>query len=125
MPSIPLKSHFAKKTSSLYEVDYLKEEDKFVTLEIPLEFPKEWMQAGYSHIRFGVIRVVLNYHGAEGKPLIARIALLDSKYLKYQHTCIATIEATLNSSLVIVTLFPNFMMALIDPNLLEALKVQI
>ncbi|KAH1107911.1 hypothetical protein J1N35_011679, partial [Gossypium stocksii] len=119
--------------SSLYEIDYLKEEDKvqptdlptFVTLEIPLEFPKEWMKAGYSHIHFGAIRQALNYHGAKRKPVIVRIALLDSRYLEYQNACIATIETTLNSGLVMVTLFPNFTMALADPNLLEALKVQI
>ncbi|KAH1120852.1 hypothetical protein J1N35_004012 [Gossypium stocksii] len=42
-----------------------------------------------------------------------------------QDVCIATIEATLNSGLVMVTLFPNFTMSLHDPNLLTALKVQI
>ncbi|KAH1063932.1 hypothetical protein J1N35_028919, partial [Gossypium stocksii] len=107
MPDIPLKSHSTKKISSLYEIEYLKEEyksliqntsrqvkeysqasrfdsnhisasssEQFITFEIPLEFPKEWI-------------------------------------------------ATLNSGLVMVTLFPNFMMALANPNLLEALKVQI
>ncbi|KAH1129088.1 hypothetical protein J1N35_000466 [Gossypium stocksii] len=82
------------------------------------------MQAGYFHIHFGVIRLALNCLGAEGKLVVARIALLDSRYLEYQHACIATIEATLNSDLVI-TLFSNFTMALADPNLFIALKVQI
>ncbi|KAK8997887.1 hypothetical protein V6N11_012423 [Hibiscus sabdariffa] len=67
----------------------------------------------------------LNYHGVEGKPVVARIALLDTRYLKYEDACIATVEATMNNGLIMVTLFPNFTMALDDPNLMEALKVQI
>ncbi|KAH1122498.1 hypothetical protein J1N35_005658 [Gossypium stocksii] len=183
MSSISLKSHSVKKISSLYGIDYLREEDKvqptnlstinpystykkahfspirfiktlihstskqvkeyiqasrfdsnpiststseqFITLETPPEFPKEWIQAGYSHIHFGSIHLALNYHGVEGKPVEARIAILNSRYLEYQHAFIATIEASLNSSLVMVTLFPNFTMALADPNLLSALQVQI
>ncbi|KAK5842484.1 hypothetical protein PVK06_004848 [Gossypium arboreum] len=180
MPSIPLKSQSAKNIYSLFEIDYLKEEDifqptnlptvnpyaaykkspfslikpvnalihssskqvkeyiqaswfysylifassseQFVTPDIPPKFPREWIQAGYSHIHFGAVRLALNYHGTKGKLVVAKIALLDSRYLEYQHACIATIEATLNLGLVMVTLFPNFKMALVDPNLLEALK---
>ncbi|KAK5770991.1 hypothetical protein PVK06_047158 [Gossypium arboreum] len=99
--------------------------EQFVTLEISAEFPAEWKRAGYTHIHFGAIHLALNYHGTVGKPVVARIALLDSRYLEYQNACIATIEATLNSGLVMVTLFPNFTMALADPNLTKALKVQV
>ncbi|KAG8478431.1 hypothetical protein CXB51_028256 [Gossypium anomalum] len=99
--------------------------EQFVTLEIPPEFPRDWKQAGYSHIHFGTVRLALNYHGTAGKPVVARIALLDSRYLEYQNACIATVEATLNTGLVMVTLFPNFTMALADPNLLSTLQVQI
>ncbi|KAG8474071.1 hypothetical protein CXB51_034136 [Gossypium anomalum] len=99
--------------------------EQFVTLEIPPEFPRDWRQAGYSHIHFGAVRLALNYHGTAGKPVVARIALLDSRYLQYQDACIATVEATLNTGLVMVTLFPNFTMALADPNLLSTLQVQI
>ncbi|KAK9032912.1 hypothetical protein V6N11_017954 [Hibiscus sabdariffa] len=99
--------------------------EQFVTLEIPPEFPKGWIEAGYSHIHFGAIGLALNYHGAEGKPVVARIALLDTRYLKYQYACIGTVEATMNNGLVMVTLFPNFTMALEDPNLMDALKVHI
>ncbi|KAK5832181.1 hypothetical protein PVK06_015981 [Gossypium arboreum] len=98
---------------------------QFVTLEILAEFLVEWAREGYTHIHFGAIRLALNYHGIVGKPVVARIALLDSRYLDYQNACITTIEATLNSGLVMVTLFPNFTIALADPNLTIALKVQI
>ncbi|KAK8993220.1 hypothetical protein V6N11_033323 [Hibiscus sabdariffa] len=84
-----------------------------------------WIEAGYSHIHFGAIRLSLNYHGVEGKPVVARITLLDTRYLKYQDACIGTVEATINNGLVMVTLFPNFTMALEDPNLMDVLKVQI
>ncbi|KAK8539397.1 hypothetical protein V6N12_043023 [Hibiscus sabdariffa] len=99
--------------------------EQWVTLEIPSDFPKRWIDAGYSHIHFGAIRLSLNYHGVEGKPVVARLALLDTRYLKYEDACVATVEATMNNGLVMVTLFPNFTMALADPNLMEALKVQI
>ncbi|KAL4333185.1 hypothetical protein GQ457_07G043420 [Hibiscus cannabinus] len=99
--------------------------EQFVTLEIPSDFPKGWIGAGYSHIHFGAIRLALSYHGSEGKPVVARIALLDTRYLKYQDACIGTVEATMNGGLVMVTFFPNFIMALQDPNLLDALKVQV
>ncbi|KAL4353393.1 hypothetical protein GQ457_06G039960 [Hibiscus cannabinus] len=89
--------------------------EQFVTLEIPSDFPKGWMEAGYSHIHFGAVRLALSYHGSEGKPVVARIALLDTRYLKYQDACIGTVEATMNSGLVMVTFFPNFIMALQDP----------
>ncbi|KAK8997169.1 hypothetical protein V6N11_020653 [Hibiscus sabdariffa] len=99
--------------------------EQFVTLEIPSEFPKGWIDAGYSHIHFGAVRLALNYHGSDGKAVVARIALLDTRYLTYQDACIGTVEATMNNGLVMVTLFPNFTIALKDPNLMDALKVQI
>ncbi|KAK9010362.1 hypothetical protein V6N11_036873 [Hibiscus sabdariffa] len=99
--------------------------EQFVTLEIPSEFPKGWIDAGYSHIHFGAVRLALNYHGSDGKAVVARIALLDTRYLTYQDACIGTVEASMNNGLVMVTLFPNFTMALKDPNLMDALKVQI
>ncbi|KAK8981742.1 hypothetical protein V6N11_049237 [Hibiscus sabdariffa] len=100
-------------------------QEQWVTLEIPSEFPRRWIETRYSHIHFGAIRLSLNYHGVEGKTVVARIALLDTRYLKYEDACIATVEATMNNGLVMVTLFPNFTMALADPNLMETLKVQI
>ncbi|KAK9008527.1 hypothetical protein V6N11_075416 [Hibiscus sabdariffa] len=99
-----LKSHSSKKISSLYE---------------------GWIEEEYSHIHFGAIKLALNYHGVEGKPVVARIALLDTRYLKYQDVCIGTVEATVNNGLVMVTLFPNFTMALENPNLMDAFKVHI
>ncbi|KAK8314242.1 hypothetical protein V6Z12_D01G158900 [Gossypium hirsutum] len=101
------------------------QKEQFVTLEIPSNFPQEWSQHGYSHIHFGAARLALNYHGTTGKPIVSGIALLDSRYKKYQDACIGTVEATLSSGMAMVTLFPNFTMSLQDPNLLDALKFQI
>ena len=57
--------------------------------------------------------------------MMARIALFDTRFTKYQHTCIAIVETTLNVGTVFVTLFSNFNMSLSDPHLLDALKVQV
>ncbi|KAK8481279.1 hypothetical protein V6N11_031160 [Hibiscus sabdariffa] len=51
-------------------------QEQWVTLEILSDFSKRWIDAEYSHIHFGAIRLSLNYHGVEGKPVIARLALL-------------------------------------------------
>ncbi|KAK8283761.1 hypothetical protein V6Z12_D08G115900 [Gossypium hirsutum] len=67
----------------------------------------------------------VNYHETSRKPVVSRIALLDSRYKRYQDACIGTVEATLSSGMAMVTLFPNFTMSLQDPNLMDALKVQI
>ncbi|KAK5771338.1 hypothetical protein PVK06_047536 [Gossypium arboreum] len=175
LPDFPLKSHSAKKISSLYEIEYLSEEDKvqptdlptvnpyaadrnsafspiksiktlikgsakqvreyiqasrfdsypitvaspvqFVTLEILAEILAKWKHTGYTHIHFGAIRLALNYHGTAGKPVVATIALWILDIWNKKNACIATMEATLNFGLIVVTLFPNFTMALADPNL--------
>ncbi|KAK5833203.1 hypothetical protein PVK06_017020 [Gossypium arboreum] len=119
MPSIPIKPRSAKKISSLYEIDYLKEEDKVQ----PTDFPTRIDASRLLRYPFWSNLFRTNYHGVGGKPVVIRIALLDSKYLEYQHVYIIAIKATLNSGLVMVTLFPNFTMALADPNFLIAVKV--
>ncbi|CDP18016.1 unnamed protein product [Coffea canephora] len=48
--------------------------------------------------------------------------LLDTRFTKYQHACIATVETTLNVGTIFVTLFPNFNMSLADPHLLDTLR---
>ncbi|KAI4372556.1 hypothetical protein MLD38_010771 [Melastoma candidum] len=53
------------------------------------------------------------------------MALLDTRFIEYQHACIGTIETTLNVETVFVTLYPNFCMSLQDPKLLIALQVRI
>ncbi|PKI50937.1 hypothetical protein CRG98_028667 [Punica granatum] len=101
------------------------EVEQFVTLQIPPEFPRQWISQGNTHIHFGAIRLALSYHGRKGLPVVARMALLDTRFLEYQHACKGTIETTLNAGTVFVTLFPNFNMAFSDPQLLTALKVQL
>ncbi|KAI4310542.1 hypothetical protein MLD38_035514 [Melastoma candidum] len=99
--------------------------EQFVTLRLPSDFPRQWSQKGYTHLHFGAIRLALTYHGRKGLPVTARMALLDSRYVEYQHACIGTIETTLNAGTVFVTLYPNFCMSLQDPKLLSALQIQI
>jgi len=106
--------------------------EHFVTLEIPTEFPGQWISQGYTHIHFCAIRLALSYHGRKGLPVAARLALLDTRYplldtryLEYQHACIGSLQTTLNCGTVVVTFYPNFNMALDDPQLHNFLKVQL
>ncbi|KAG8482389.1 hypothetical protein CXB51_027288 [Gossypium anomalum] len=104
------------------EVGSTQEEHQFVGCSLTqLSGPLQALCGGRlnPHLLDFLVRLIA------GKPVVARIALLDSRYLQYQDACIATVEATLNTGLVMVTLFPNFTMALADPNLLSALQVQI
>ena len=57
--------------------------------------------------------------------MVGRIALLDSKFLEYEHAVIGIVESTMNVGTVFVTLFPNFNMSIKDPYLTTALKVQV
>ncbi|CDP21822.1 unnamed protein product [Coffea canephora] len=99
--------------------------EQFITLHIPNDFPLQWRQQGYTHVHFGAIRISLPFHGRKGLPIVARVALLDTRFTQYQHACIATVETTLNAGTVFVTLFPNFNMSLVDPHLLDSLKVHV
>jgi hypothetical protein len=100
-------------------------QEQFVTLEILSEFPGQWIFQGYTHIHFGAIRLALSYHGRKGLPVVARLALLDTRYLEYQHAYIGSLETTLNYGIVAVTFYPNFNMALDDPQLHHFLKFQL
>lgn len=74
---------------------------------------------------FGAIRLAFSYHGQKGLPVTARLALLDTRYLKYPYACIGSLKTTLNAGTVIVTFYPNFNISLQDPRLLSFLKVQL
>ncbi|KAK5813620.1 hypothetical protein PVK06_029071 [Gossypium arboreum] len=113
LPDFPMKSHSAKKISSLYEIEYLSEKDKVQPTDLPTVNPN----AAYRSFTRA------DCYSRDSSRIFSRMKTC--RYLEYQNACIATIEATLNSGLVMVTLFPNFTMALVDPNLTKALKVQI
>lgn len=99
--------------------------EHLVNLYIPENFPRQWKNLGYTHIHFGAVRMALTFHGRKGLLVVARIALVDTRFKKYQHAYIATVETTLNAGTVFVTLFPNFNMFLFGPYILNALKAQI
>ena len=99
--------------------------ENFITLALPREFVIPWQKQGYTYLHFGAVRLALTFHGRKGLPAISRIALLDSKFLEYQHTVIGTFQKTLNVRAVFVTLFSNFNTPLEEPHLCDALKVQV
>ncbi|KAI4387617.1 hypothetical protein MLD38_000037 [Melastoma candidum] len=104
---------------------FATQREQFVSLQLPTDFPRQWSRKGYTHLHFGDIRPALTYHGRKGLPVTARMALLDTRFVEYQHACIGTIETTLNAGTIFVTLYPNFCMSLQDPKLLSALQVQL
>jgi hypothetical protein len=55
----------------------------------------------------------------------ARLALLDSRYLKYTQAMLGTCLTTLNAGSVVLTIYPNYTVSLNDPNLPTLLQVQL
>lgn len=76
-------------------------------------------------MHYGTIRLALSVHGQKSLSVVARMALLDIRFIDYQHACIGTVETTLNDGTMFVTPFSNFNMALSNPQLFTALKVQL
>ncbi|KAH9724634.1 hypothetical protein KPL70_007559 [Citrus sinensis] len=83
----------------------------FVIFALDFELVLHWYQ---SHTSF-----------CGGLPVIARIALLDTRFKEYQHALVGTILTTLHAGNVLLTFYPNFNLSLEDPNLPTTLKVQI
>nr|GEZ91791.1 putative zinc finger, CCHC-type [Tanacetum cinerariifolium] len=99
--------------------------EHLVSLSLASDLPRHCLAKGYTQIHFGAIRLALTFHGKKGLPAYYRIALLDTRFLEYQHAYIGTIQTTLNAGIIFVTFYPNFNMPLNDPSLLTALKAQI
>jgi len=99
--------------------------EHLVTLALPPDLPRFCQAQGYTHIHFGAIRLALTFHGRKGLPAFSRIALVDTRFVEYQHACIGTIQTTLNAGTIFVTFYPNFNMPINDPSLFTALKAQI
>ncbi|KAK4381889.1 polyprotein [Sesamum angolense] len=70
-------------------------------------------------------QLVLSYHGRKGLPVTASIALLDTRFLEYEHAVIGTVLTTLNAGSIVVTFFPNFAVSLSDPHVASAFIVQV
>ncbi|KAH9686151.1 hypothetical protein KPL70_014258 [Citrus sinensis] len=62
--------------------------EQYVTMEIPSDLVTNWKREGYTHLHLGGVRLILTLHGRKGLPVIARIALLDTKFKEYQHAVI-------------------------------------
>ena len=94
-------------------------------MDIPTDLVTNWKREGYTHLHLGGVRLILTLHGRKGLPVIARIALLDTRFKQYQHAVIGTVLTTLHTWSVLLTFYPNFNMSLENPNLPTTLKVQI
>ncbi len=91
--------------------------EQYVTLEIPPTLFPRWKNEGYSHLYFGAVRLILTLHGKRGLPVIARISLLDTRFLQYEYVVIGTCLTTLHAGSVVLAFFPNYNLSLRDPNL--------
>ncbi|KAH9734655.1 hypothetical protein KPL71_017445 [Citrus sinensis] len=99
--------------------------EQYVTLEIPLELISNWQIEGYTHLHIGGVRLILTLDGRKGLPIIARIAMLDTRFTHYQDAVIGTVLTTLHAGSILLTFYPNFNISLQDTNLSTALKVQV
>jgi len=54
---------------------FANQEEQFITLQMPEDFPRQWKILGFTHIHFGAVRVALTYHGRKGQPIVARLSL--------------------------------------------------
>lgn len=73
----------------------------------------------------GGVHLILTLHGRKGLPVIARLALLDTRFKEYQNAVIDIVLTTLYAGSALLTFYPNFNLSLQDPNLPTAFKVQI
>lgn len=99
--------------------------EQYITLEIPQDFINHWIDEGYSHLYFGAIRLILNFHGRQNILATARMSLLKKTFMIYEHAVIGSTTVTLNSGSVLLTFYPNFNMLFRDLNLSFVLHIQI
>ncbi|KAH9705038.1 hypothetical protein KPL70_011718 [Citrus sinensis] len=71
--------------------------EQYVTIDIPTDLVTNWKREGYIHLHLGGVRLILTLHGRKGLPVIARIALLDTRFKQYQHAIIGTVLTTLHA----------------------------
>jgi hypothetical protein len=83
----------------------------------------DWKREVYTHLYFGAVRMILSYQGRKGLPVTARLALLDSRYLKYSQAMLGTCLTTLNAGSAVHTIYPNYTVSLNDPNRPTLLQV--
>ncbi|KAG7578924.1 Viral movement protein [Arabidopsis thaliana x Arabidopsis arenosa] len=101
------------------------ETEQMIPLRLNEGMIQQWRAHGYTHLQYGAIRLALTLHGRKGLPVVARVALLDTRYREYQHACIETIQTTLNAGTAFVTLYPNFNVALEDPQIYQNMQIQL
>lgn len=125
MPSLrdPLQSSKISKFSSNNQLELLKTIFKPLVLTntlfyLPLKY--SWSPSIFHWsscinrplkvilIHFEAIKLALSYHSRKGLPVVARLALLDTRYLEYSYSCIESLETILNTSTVILTFYPKF-----------------
>lgn len=99
--------------------------EHFLPIGLPREYLQQWISQSYTHIHLGAVKIALTFHGRKGLPVASHLALLDTRFTKYQHAVIGTIQTTLNVDIVFITLYPNFNIPLTNPHAFNALAIQV
>lgn len=79
----------------------------------------------FTHIHYEAVKIALTLHEGKGFTVVARLALLDSRYEQYNYACVVTVQTTLNIGTFFLTLFLHFNLKLDDPIIYDHLKVQL
>ena len=75
----------------------VSQSEQYVTLEITPDLVANWKREGYTHLHLGGVRLISTLYGRKNLPVIARIALLDTRFKQYQHAVIGTVLTTLHA----------------------------
>ena len=74
-----------------------------VTLSTPEQLPRpQWQMEGYTNLQFGTICLALSLHAHKGLLLVSILALLNTRFLEYEHAYIGTNQMTLNAGTILV-----------------------
>ena len=83
------------------------------------------LHAGYKYIHMGMVRVGLNALHRKGQPTFVFSALLDNRWMSFTKALIGGIETSLSDGPVQYDVYPDFSVALDDPNILNCLSLGI
>ena len=94
-PLIKQKPHHVKEYIQALSFDehfvqVTRKEQMFIIL-FPKELILRWKAEGFTHVHYGAIRIALTFHGRKGLPMVSQIAILDTRFERYQQAYLATV----------------------------------
>ena len=86
---------------------------------------KSALKAGYQYVHLGMVRIGLNALHRKGQKAYVLSALFDNRWTTFTQAMIVGIETSLAEGPVQYDVFPDFSVALDDPNVLQCLTLGI